>query len=671
MGSQKINYLTRKKNSNFCFPSVTKTAEGKDNFPPVFPPSFFNFHTVSGLLHKGDGAWLDLRSLAPKANLEMGTGDKRAPGCTGDCLRVRPAASSPLLNVVSMASGPDGSLFVGDFNLIRRVFPDGRTKVVLDLGQAQADYHYELSVSPNQRRILVAVAEKRQVLTVKTLDAEEDYYDEQPEGDDQDPWEVFAGNGRRCLPGDKDHCGDGGQARMARLDYPKSVAVAADGTAFISDGRSLRIVSPSGVIDTLLGSAAGARVSGPPKPLPCRRIFEVRDVQPQWPTKLAIDPVDGTLHLVDDTLVLRLTSDMRAHVVAGKSPLCNKEGEDGKDTNEDELGHVVDMAFSQKGELYLAERRPKPQGARIRILDREGLLRHFAGGPEGIDQDCLCTNVLNCTSSALKEGCPKRGRSSVLSHELRLGSASALSVTPDGVVHVADNSVLQIVAFKSSLPDQDPSTGDVRVADLQDKELYSFNRHGQHVFTHSLETGALLYSFSYSKNTVFGRLTVASDALGNKVSLHRDYSGRVQSMENTYGQKRSVTLSRLGRLEAIETDAAGGKVRFHYDEAGGLLTSVSSGDGRFKSFEYDENGRPTSVTLDSGESFQLSTSVVGKNCRRGQRSSKENEEPWFCAEVIRNSGGGAAGAIGAEVVLRAKVHHRSGRVKLLLLSGGE
>ena len=34
-------------------------------------------------------------------------------------------------------------------------------------------------------------------------------------------WEPFIGNGKRCLPGDSDRCGDGGQAKNARLAYPK------------------------------------------------------------------------------------------------------------------------------------------------------------------------------------------------------------------------------------------------------------------------------------------------------------------------------------------------------------------------------------------------------------------------------------------------------------------
>ena len=57
----------------------------------------------------------------------------------------------------------------------------------------------------------------------------------------------------------------------------------------------------------------------------------------------------------------------------------------------------------------------------------------------------------------------------------------------------------------ASVTPSDPSSGDVSVADPVARELYTFNRYGKHTKTRSLETGATLYSFAYSKNTVFGR----------------------------------------------------------------------------------------------------------------------------------------------------------------------
>ena len=41
------------------------------------------------------------------------------------------AASLSLLNVVTMATGPDGSIFVGDYNLIRKIDPQGNVLTIL------------------------------------------------------------------------------------------------------------------------------------------------------------------------------------------------------------------------------------------------------------------------------------------------------------------------------------------------------------------------------------------------------------------------------------------------------------------------------------------------------------------------------------------------------------
>ena len=48
------------------------------------------------------------------------------------------------------------------------------------------------------------------------------------------------------------------------------------------------------------------------------------------------------------------------------------------------------------------------------------------------------------------------------------------------------------------------------------------------------------------------RLTVVQDGLGNKLTLQRDYTNRVQSIENALGQKHAVALSRFGNLLALE-----------------------------------------------------------------------------------------------------------------------
>ena len=70
------------------------------------------------------------------------------------------------------------------------------------------------------------------------------------------------------------------------------------------------------------------------------------------------------------------------------------------------------------------------------------------------------------------------------------------------------------------------------------------------------------------------RLTVVHDGLGNKLSLQRDYTNRVQSIENALGQKHKVQLSRFGNLLALEP-VGGVPVRLEYfDDISGELGRV-------------------------------------------------------------------------------------------------
>jgi teneurin len=41
---------------------------------------------------------------------------------------------STLLNVGSLTTGPDGSVYVGDFNVVRKVTADGKVSTILQFG---------------------------------------------------------------------------------------------------------------------------------------------------------------------------------------------------------------------------------------------------------------------------------------------------------------------------------------------------------------------------------------------------------------------------------------------------------------------------------------------------------------------------------------------------------
>ena len=49
----------------------------------------------------------------------------------------------------------------------------------------------------------------------------------------------------------------------------------------------------------------------------------VFQAQLQWPTGLSLSPLDGSLHFIDDRLVLKLTDDLKVKVVAGTPLHCH------------------------------------------------------------------------------------------------------------------------------------------------------------------------------------------------------------------------------------------------------------------------------------------------------------------------------------------------------------
>lgn len=84
----------------------------------------------SGILHKGNGENQFLTQQPAVITSIMGNGRRRSiscPSCNGL------AEGNKLLAPVALAVGIDGSLFVGDFNYIRRIFPSRNVTSILEL----------------------------------------------------------------------------------------------------------------------------------------------------------------------------------------------------------------------------------------------------------------------------------------------------------------------------------------------------------------------------------------------------------------------------------------------------------------------------------------------------------------------------------------------------------
>ncbi|XP_065724228.2 teneurin-a isoform X2 [Drosophila suzukii] len=689
----------------------------------------YNFH--EGILQKGDGSTLHMKEYPRTVKVVMGTGLQRPLTCPDYCNGV--AKDAKLLTPIALATGPDGSLYVGDFNLVRRITPDGKVFTILQLSATQVSYQYYLAVSPADGHLYISDPERHQILRLLRLEKVKD------PSINSDP---VVGSGQRCIPGDEGNCGDGGPALLARLSHPKGLAIAADRTMYIADGTNIRAVDPKGIIHTLIGHHGHHNHWSP---APCSGTLMANQAQLQWPTGLALSPLDGSLHFIDDRLVLRLTSDMKIRVVAGTPLHCSNGGQDGrvnKTGADNVLGTVLAMAFSPFGNLYIADSDSRRVNS-IRVVDTAGNMRYFAGKQEGTgSQTCDCAigggsngsaasagvggasggaysttvnptrpnggttpttpsggngngngNGSSATSGGGSGGSGSSGGSgangsggacicaggialstgsgsnsnsgtgggggggtlasivgsgglmstgptttttvllgakttaagigggaatlnddgtlsnaeTLLSSNARFQAISAIAVAQDGVINVADQGSLHVLALEHYLPSHDEN-GEFHIPFPPSSEIYVFNRYGQHVATKDLTSGKTRYSFLYSKNTSFGRLSTVTDASGNKIQFLRDYSNVVSSIENTQDHKSEIQINGIGIMTKL-SEKGRQEIELDYDSNTGLLNSRSSG-GETYIYQYDEFGRVTGMILPSGEIVRITSQLA-------------------------------------------------------------
>merc|ERR1719336_18166 len=260
------------------------------------------------------------------------------------------------------------------------------------------------------------------------------------------------------------------------------------------------------------------------------------------------------------------------------------------------LGPIVDIGFSARGELYLAE---KSVGSEYEVhaVTRAGQLRTVIAGAAAARAECVC-DVGNCSLCAAAAPGP------LAAAQVTFRALSALTLSPEGHLHLADNRALQILTVRPRAPARD-SAGHYEVPDTAAREVFTFDKFGQHLATRSLLTGATRHVFEYSKSLGIGKLLKVTDAIGNKLLLHRDYSQRVQFIENTFGQKYSTKLNSLGQLESVQVGQRK-EARLEYNLPDDfLLKSVSMTTGEVYSHAYSAVGGLQWAVSPSGEWLQL------------------------------------------------------------------
>jgi len=484
-----------------------------------------SYDPVGKILYMGNGSRRSAESMKPIVKRIAGNGQAGYGGDGG------PATEAQLNLALSLAAGPDGSLYIGDYynNRIRRVAPDGTISTFAGNGsrghsgdngpatEAMISWPRYLAVGADgslyfaeQAAILSNEYIRRirpdgKITTVASYQSIEDlaigpddslYFSFNDYAPDYWVYKlvpggvpiVVAGNGTQGFSG------DGGPATQAQLSEIRSLAVGSDGSVYIADygNHRIRKVSPDGIIRTVAGDGA-------------------------------------------------------AYGTAGNG--------DGGLATQAQVGYPSGVAVSWDGSIFIAT------NSRIRRVTTDGIISTVAGGG---------------TSAPGVVGGPATAAS--------IGVIYGLATGPDHSIYIAEPyDTLQVTR-----PIPGVSVGDTVIPSEGGEEVYVFDSGGRHLRTLDALTWAVLYEFSYAND---GKLAAVTDRDGQVTSIERDGDGHPTGIVSPYAQRTALAVDGAGFLTSI-TNPAGEMQQFGYSNEG-LMTSFIDPRGNAYVFTYDELGRLT------------------------------------------------------------------------------
>ncbi|XP_076447152.1 teneurin-m-like [Babylonia areolata] len=548
------------------------------------------YNYQEGILHKGDGTKIYLKEKPKTLVNILGNGERRKLNCD-NC--DGPAEGNRLLAPLALASGLDGSLYLGDYNFIRKLSPD-REEIASILEMSTKPHHkFHMTVSPVDGRLYISDSMLHKIIRVKTMG---------PVRSLKDNFEDVAGNGEECTPGEEDLCGDGGPAIQAKLRYPKGIAISKDGVIYVADGPNIRRITPDGIISTLIGTQKQ------PKdwtPMLCDDILSAETVSLKWPTALAINPLDDTLHILDHSIVLKLTADFKLVTVAGRPFYCPlrhtgflPQGVLADDEQASSIAaHVTlvspeSITFGPHGDLYIVESDTHHIN-RIRVVTTDGHIHHFAGAKSRCD--CQQTDRCKCYD-------PRE----VLAAQALFSDPTSITVTPDGVLHLADMGNQRVFSIVSQLPTLQGRTYTVVSSETQ--EMYIFNLYGQHKHTINLLTNQYMYNFTYHVFSSYGQLVSVEDSAGNRIQIKRDYQTLARTIITPNNATCELVMDNRRRLYQFH-GPHNHTTTFTYTAHTELLESKHSSGGQTFRYEYDAMGRLRRISQPTGAVTVLETDV--------------------------------------------------------------
>lgn len=415
--------------------------------------------------------------------------------------------------------------------------------------------------------------------------------------------------------------GDFGFARDAKFLLPWAVAVAPNGTVYISDSNAgtIRHVATNGLITTFASNVGNvtAMTVGPDEALYYASAGKISRrssssgatvLAEGFAEAMAFGP-DGSLYL-GGSGIRRLGADGALYDVTGSATpvVANPEGRAALSTN---VGAIAGLAVADDGTVYFS------RSSRIFSIAPDGVIRRFAGKgvrfePYGGDGGPAVAATIDTPSAVaigpdgsvyfadwgystirrvFPNGIVKTIAGIPFEHDgLRNGGPAAaasvfsprrLAVGPDGSVYVTDQFYMTV--RRISPPDSLANTSEYRVPSQDGGTLDVFGGDGRHLRTIDTVTGVAVRTLSYEANY----LTSISDAYGNVTRVERGAGGDVKAIISPFGKRTTLVTNGNGYLESV-TNPAGAQMLMTY--ADGQVTSVTNGRSIAKTITYDADG---------------------------------------------------------------------------------
>ncbi len=289
----------------------------------------------------------------------------------------------------------------------------------------------------------------------------------------------------------------------------------------------------------------------------------------QWPSEITINPIDDSIHVLDENLVIKLTLDGQASVVAGISYNCpvapeteptghNATSRLGhKMANQEALESPSAIAFSGTGDLYIAET-DYNMVHRVRKVTPDGVITWFAGS----DSECNCVST-GC-SCYTGDGYP------ALDAKLQVPIALATSLQND--LFIADQGNLRIRKVSPNLPEV--KGGKYELVSPDKEQNLVFDTKGQHVFTIDALTELNIFTFNY---TAGGRLEYIRDGSGNMFTIERNRVGIPFKMISSNVEVLRLSIDINGYLTEVAGNNGNLIIQLGYHGNTGLLATRHDG----------------------------------------------------------------------------------------------